>query len=252
MNNITLKKKIFINGTIEVKTGLSIGGSSVGLEIGGADKVVVRNPITNQPYIPGSSLKGKMRSLLEKVEGRLTYGKDEKGNTTAMPCKCGDCLICQIFGVPAEKTVTPARLIVRDSDLIGIMKDDKFEKGAEKLLEARNTDMPYTEVKTEVVIDRITSSATPRNFERVPAGGVFDLNLICNIYEDDDEKEMLNEVFKGLKLVQDDYLGGSGTRGYGQVKFKICEPLQCKDEDSYEKGTDMKDLEDVFVPEELK
>jgi len=249
---IRLRKKIFLEGTIEVETGLSIGGNSVGLEIGGADKVVVRNPITNQPYIPGSSLKGKMRSLLEKIEGRLTYGKDEKGNTTAMPCKCGECLICRIFGVPAEKTVTPARLIVHDSDLIGIVKDDKFEKGAEKLLEARNTDMPYTEVKTEVVIDRITSSATPRNFERVPAGAVFNLNLICNIYEDDNEKEILDEIFKGLKLVQDDYLGGSGTRGYGQVKFKIRDPLQYKDENSYENDRGLENLKGVSIPKELK
>jgi len=252
---IRLKKKIFIEGTIEVKTGLSIGGSSVGLEIGGADKVVVRNPTTNQPYIPGSSLKGKMRNLLEKVE----KGDDIKHKVAEgiYIHQCGEdnepCPICKIFGLPAEhKKSTPARLIVRDSDLIGIMKDDKFEKGAEKLLEARNTDMPYTEVKTEVVIDRITSSAIPRNFERVPAGAVFDLDLICNIYEDDDEKEMLNEVFKGLKLVQDDYLGGSGTRGYGQVKFKIRDPLQYKDENSYEKDRGLEDLKGISIPKELK
>ncbi len=243
MDNIILSKKIFIEGTIEVKTGLSIGSSSVGLEIGGADKVVVRNPINNQPYIPGSSLKGKMRSLLEKMEGQLTYEKDENGNITAMPCKCGKCLICQIFGVPAEEKGMPARLIVRDSEL----------KNLELLKKAKNTDMPYTEIKTEVVIDRITSAATPRNFERVPAGAVFDLNLICNIYEGDNEKEILDELFKGLKLVQDDYLGGSGTRGYGQVKFEINEPLQYKDEDSYKKEADnKKNLEGIAVPEELK
>jgi len=255
MNNITLKKKIFITGTIEVKTGLSIGGSSVGLEIGGADKVVVRNPINNQPYIPGSSLKGKMRSLLEKVEkGDDINHKVAEGIYIH---QCGEdiepCPICKIFGLPAEhKKSTPTRLTVRDSDLIGIVKDDKLEKGAEKLLKAKNTDMPYTEVKTEVVIDRITSSATPRNFERVPAGAVFDLNLICNIYEGDNEKEILDEIFKGLKLVQDDYLGGSGTRGYGEVKFKIHDPLQYKDEDSYVKETGMKDLKGISAPEELK
>lgn len=237
-----LEKKVFINGTIETKTGLSVGGSSVGLEVGGADKVVVRNPITNQPYIPGSSLKGKMRSLLEKLENQLTIKKDDKGNLTAMPCKCGKCLICQVFGVSAEEEGLPTRLIVRDSEL----------KEVEELLKAKNTDMPYTELKTEVVIDRITSAATPRQFERVPAGAVFSLNLICNIYEGDDEKELLDKIFEGLKLVQDDYLGGSGTRGYGEVKFKIEEPIKYKDQDSYEKDSGKNNLDGVNVPNELK
>ena len=236
-----LKKKIFINGTIKGKTGLSIGGSSTGLEIGGADKVVVRNPITNQPYIPGSSLKGKMRSLLEKLYGKLTVKKDDKGNTTAMPCKCGKCLICQVFGVPAEEKGMPARLIVRDCEL-----------GNPEVLEnSKNTDMPYTEVKTEVVIDRITSAATPRQFERVPAGAVFGLNLICNIFEGDEEQNILNKIFEGLCLVQDDYLGGRGTRGYGQVKFRI-ESVKYKDQSRYENDKPPEDLPEVSVPQELK
>lgn len=249
---IKLEKKVFINGTIEAKTGLSVGGSNVGLEIGGADKVVVRNPITNQPYIPGSSLKGKMRSLLEKLEGQLTIKTDDEGRTTAMPCKCGKCLICQVFGVSAEEEGLPARLIVRDSELKGVMRDGELKEGVEELLKAKNTDMPYTELKTEVVIDRITSAATPRQFERVPAGAVFSLNLICNIYEGDDEKELLDKIFEGLKLVQDDYLGGSGTRGYGEVKFKIEEPIKYKDQDSYEKDSGKNNLDGVNVPNELK
>lgn len=85
---IKLMKKVFLKGVIEARTGLSIGGSSVGLEIGGADKIVVRNPITTQPYIPGSSLKGKMRSLLEKLDGKLTIKKDKDGKIEAMPCQC--------------------------------------------------------------------------------------------------------------------------------------------------------------------
>ena len=75
-----LIKKIFISGTIDVKTGLAVGGGSIGLEIGGADKVVVRNPISNQPYIPGSSLKGKMRSLLEKLNGKFTTKQGAEGD----------------------------------------------------------------------------------------------------------------------------------------------------------------------------
>lgn len=242
---IKLEKKVFITGKMEVKTGLSVGGSSVGLEIGGADKVVVRNPITNQPYIPGSSLKGKMRSLLEKVEKGDDIKHKVAENIYIHQCSedVEPCLICKIFGLPAEhKKTTPSRLIVRDSEL----------QNPEVLLKAKNTDMPYTEVKTEVVIDRITSAATPRQFERVPASAVFNLNLICNIYEDDEEKDILNKVFKGLKLVQDDYLGGSGTRGYGEVKFKI-DSVKYKDQNLYEQENgDATDLVEVNIPKELK
>ena len=287
---IKLVKKIFITGTIETKTGLSVGGSSVGLEIGGADKVVLRNPLTNQPYIPGSSLKGKMRSLTEKMDGHMsitvkaikkdkegkekvvreeTYNRsseisssnlekkegEEEVRISAMPCKCGNCLVCSIFGVPAEEEKgQTSRLIVRDSDLIGIMENNKVEKGESairKLLNSRNTDMPYTEVKTEVVIDRITAAATPRNFERVPAGAVFGLNIVCNIYEGDDVNQILSKVFEGLRLVQDDYIGGSGTRGYGQVKFTI-EELEYKDQDSYEQDKPAQRFNEVPIPQELQ
>jgi len=271
---IKLEKKIFLNGTIEAKTGLSVGGSSTGLEIGGTDKVVVRNPITNQPYIPGSSLKGKMRSLLEKLYGNMDIKitrkkKNEKGglevskdfNSTkdipqelfrkgedeelveikAMPCKCGKCITCQVFGVPAEEKGMPTRLIVRDCELVN----------PEVLEEGKNIDMPYTEIKTEVVIDRITSAATPRQFERVPSGASFGLNLVCNIFEGDDEQNILNKIFEGLCLVQDDYLGGSGTRGYGQVKFKI-ESVKYKDQARYENDEPPEDLPQVSIPKELK
>ena len=267
-----LTKKIFVSGTIVVKSGLSVGGSSIGLEIGGADKVVVRNPITNQPYIPGSSLKGKMRSLLEKLDDKMNItvkqinknGKVEEKNTynsigeipsdafiqkdnmakvaiDSMPCSCGKCMICKIFGVSAEAEGMPARLIVRDSELVNV----------EELEKSKNTDMPFTELKTEVVIDRITSAATPRQFERVPAGAKFRLNLVCNIYDGDVETDMLNKIFEGLSLVQDDYLGGSGTRGYGEVRFNI-EALTCKDQSCYEKNSAAQKLSDISIPLTLR
>ncbi len=240
---VRLVKKVFLEGNIEVKTGLSVGGGSVGLEIGGADKVVVRNPLTNEPYIPGSSLKGKMRSLLEKLYGQVTSGKDDKGNPTAMPCKCGTCPICEVFGVSAaEDKGMASRLIARDSKLT----DDS----SKKLEKSKSTDMPFTEVKTEVVIDRITSAATPRNFERVPAGAEFELNMVCNIYEGDKEAELLGKVFEGLRLVQDDYLGGGGSRGYGQVKFRL-KPLTCKNQDCYENDKPAVSLEGIQIPKEL-
>ena len=269
---IQLEKKLFISGTIKAVTGLSVGGSSIGLEIGGADKVVVRNPITNQPYIPGSSLKGKMRSLLEKLEGNmyikikktdkagqileehqfnntneipqdiLTHqGEEVKTIIEAMPCKCGNCVICKVFGFSAKDEGMPARIIVRDSELVN----------SDVLDRSKNTDMPFTEVKTEVVIDRITSAATPRQFERVPAGALFGLNLVCNIYEGDQETDILNKIFEGLCLVQDDYLGGSGTRGYGQIKVNI-DSVKYKDQDCYEQDGEARDLQGISVPQELK
>ena len=150
-------------------------------------------------------------------------------------------MICKIFGVSAEAEGMPARLIVRDSELINV----------KKLEESRNTDMPFTEVKTEVVIDRITSAATPRQFERVPAGAAFGLNLVCNIYKGDDKSNIINKIFEGLSLVQDDYLGGSGTRGYGQVEFKV-ESLTYKDKSCYENNSAAQELSDIIIPSGLQ
>ncbi len=221
-NRLKLERKIFIKGEIEILTGLHIGGSSMGLSIGGADKVVVRNPVTNRPYIPGSSLKGKMRSLLEKSMGLvdIDFKVNNKGEKEwfGKLCENPDENVVQLFGYPAEKGGTsdkyaPTRLTVRDGDLLN-------EK---KLAEAEDTDMYCTEVKTEVSIDRLTSQANPRNFERVPAGAKFELNLVVDLYNVDKEQEesFISLVRQALELVEDDYLGGQGTRGYGQVKFNI-------------------------------
>lgn len=198
-----LLKKIFINTTITAETGLHIGGSNMGMEIGGADSPVLRDPVSNIPYIPGSSLKGKMRSLLEKMNGK--WG--DKGG----PCECGECEICRVFGVSAHKAKSPSRLQVRDAFMV--------EESRQKLEQSSNTDMPYSEVKTEVVIDRVTSSAMPRQIERVPAGASFRAELVLNVHEGDDEQEFLSLLEQGLHLVEDDYLGGSGTRGYGKVSI---------------------------------
>lgn len=250
-NKGQLVKKILIEGTITAVTGLHIGGSSVGISIGGADATVVRNPITNKPYIPGSSLKGKMRSLLEKVEGK--FGSKGIGDQIKNPpfTDDPDHIICKIFGTMPEimketkKEQPTSRLIVRDCDLT--------RESVEQLSKSKDTDMPFTEVKTEVVIDRITSAATPRQLERVPAGAKFNMRMILNVYDGDDEKEMLNKIFEGLTLVQNDYLGGKGTRGSGEVKIEI-KQLMYKDKEIYENGDNWKEYsnKDVKIPEELK
>lgn len=198
---IKLNKKIIYTGTITLKTGLHIGGTNAALNIGGPDKFVVRNPLSNMPYIPGSSLKGKLRSLTEIYNGETDNGKP----TNNANSKSG-----ALFGVSGNsENSRPSRLIVRDAELID--NADMFA----------NTDLPYTETKTEVAIDRITAKANPRTFERVPAGAQFKLNMILNIFEGENETELKSTLKQAINLLHDDYLGGHGSRGYGQILIKL-------------------------------
>ncbi len=194
-----LNKKIIYTGNITLKTGLHIGGTNAALNIGGPDKFVVRNPINNIPYIPGSSLKGKMRALIEIANGETTNGKP----TNNPHHKAG-----ALFGISADNNGgVPSRLIVRDAELdINACNFD-------------NCDLPYSESKTEVNIDRITAKANPRIFERVPAGAKFKLNMVLNIFEGEDEEKLKATLDDAIKLLHDDYLGGNGSRGYGQVEI---------------------------------
>lgn len=225
---IILKGRVLIRFDIEAATSLHIGGTETGLEIGGVDKTVIREPLKNRPYIPGSSLKGKMRSLLEKYRGlkqnqnigkvyiHSCGGDDKDPNAKAQYLNCD---ICQVFGVPGEREfATPTRIVVRDAHL--------SEESASLLDASGRTALPYTEVKTEVAIDRVTSAASPRQMERVPAGSIFGpAEIIYNIYEGSDchaekDAERLGVVFEGLQLLEDDYLGGLGSRGSGKVCFR--------------------------------
>lgn len=205
-----LKKKIFIKAQVELVTGLHIGDNKESVEIGGLDNPVVRRKDNNQPYIPGSSIKGKMRCLLDQV-----YGINPDGS-----CQNTGGIIEKLFGASENKKEKyesiPSRLIVRDAYLT--------EEWAEKLKNSEYTDMPYTEVKFENVINRVKGTAEhPRQIERVPAGAQFEFNFVINIFEGDDEEKILKLFKKGIELLQDDYLGGSGSRGYGQIKIVIQE-----------------------------
>jgi CRISPR-associated protein Csm3 len=210
MTPIKLNKKIIIKGEIEALSGLMIGGSNTAMSIGGPDKMVIRNPITKEPYIPGSTLKGKMRSLLE-----ISYGYIEKRKMGAVEfahSQNPEHETTLLFGsASGDANQRPSRIIFRDAKLLN---GDSFRD---------NTDLPFTESKTEVVIDRVTSAAMPRTFERVPAGARFELSIVLNIFEKDrfDEKVLLEHTMKGLQMIQDDYIGGSGSRGSGRVKFSI-------------------------------
>lgn len=212
MKQIALKK---ITGKIVVKTGLHIGAGNDKVEIGGMDNPIIRNPLTREPYIPGSSIKGKMRSLLEWKLDKVLSPSGKAGT----PCSCGkaDCPICRVFGSAnnsknADKEKGPTRIIVRDAVLTEAWSK-KFREG-EALIEEKN----------ENSLNRITAEANPRPIERVVPGVEFDFEIAYRVIDTGDngsidEKNYKEVVLDGLKLLQDDYLGGGGTRGNGQIAF---------------------------------
>lgn len=208
-----LKKKIIYTGHVLLKAGLHIGGTNTALNIGGPDKFVVRNPLTNIPYIPGSSLKGKMRALVEIYNGEI----DNEGPSTDSTSGSG-----ALFGTAADKKGHPSRLIVRDAPMATENDSEaELEKyGIKVIPDYSNTELPYTETKTETWINRITAESKPRTFERVPAGAQFKLEMILNIFDDEDEAALKATLDKAMRLLADDYLGGSGSRGYGKIEFK--------------------------------
>ncbi len=212
MSEFRLLAKIFVRASIVARTGLRIGGSGGVFTIGGVDNAAISNPLTRQPYIPGSSLRGKMRSLVERAEGKVTGQKisDVMIHACTSEEEYHICPICNIFGITARDWNYPTRLIVRD---VFLTPESKIQ------LEKANTALEFTEVKTEVAIDRVTSQATPRQIERVPAGAVFGpMELVFNLYSKGDAL-WLPTVFDGLALLEDDYLGSYGSRGYGQIAF---------------------------------
>lgn len=216
--------KVEIRGELECLTGLHIGASKENMEIGALDSPVVRDPITSEPYIPGSSLKGKLRSLLEKATPELMPNRN--GGTTKNPImrhECDDwekkgdtigatnCPVCRLFGSsgPGENNRNfPARLKVRDLKLIN---GDELKK--------IDTGLLYTEWKFENSIDRVTSAANPRNLERVPKGAKFKFSIIYDVEDEDTLQADLDNLRLAIRLLHDDALGGHGSRGYGQVKL---------------------------------
>lgn len=205
-----LKSKHKITGTIKLLSGLHIGDSKENAEIGGVDSPIVRRKDNKRPYIPGSSIKGKMRCLLEQKEGAANVGD-------------GSILVNQLFGITENKKGRKAqlsRLIVRDADM---------NENSASLFSEKDTDMPFSEIKFENTIDRVKGAAKRgglRQIERVPAGAVFDVEFIFNIY-DGDKKEELFLLFEDAQLLlANDYLGGSGTRGYGNIEMILEKPIQ--------------------------
>lgn len=216
MKQLETKK---ITGKIVVKTGLHIGAGNEKVEIGGMDNPIIRNPLTQEPYIPGSSIKGKMRSLLEWRFDKVINPSGKPGE----PCSCGkaDCPICRVFGSAnksgkgdsSENAKGPTRIIVRDAVLT--------KEWAEKF----NQGKPIVEEKNENALNRITAQATPRPIERIVPGVEFDFEIAYRVIDTGDSGELDKKYFnsvvlEGLKLLQEDFLGGGGSRGNGQIEFK--------------------------------
>lgn len=203
-----LEKHVVMAGVILCETGLRIGGSKDDIEIGGNDNPIIRHPITGLPYIPGSSLKGRMRSLLE-----LKYSP--RTQQTGEPCDCGNCNICKIFGTHKSRAnnLGPTRIIIRDAFLHPASLDELKAANQEK-------GIYYSEIKYENRINRNTGKAIdPRPNERVPANTKFNFEIVLRIFHEDNKDEAINLVKEGLGLIQREYLGGSGSRGYGKVRF---------------------------------
>lgn len=215
--NFKLVKIKEIKGKIKVVTGLHIGAGSDKIEIGGMDNPIIKDPHTGAPYIPGSSLKGKMRSLMEWRLNKVLRNNGE-------PCKCGECDICTVFGAPAAEKKEdakskalkrgPTRIILRDAHLTPEYQE-KFDNG-EQLIEE----------KWENALNRITAAATPRSIERVVPGVEFDFSLVFKVLIRDngeggkrDEELFENIVLPALAHLEHDYIGGGGSRGNGKIQF---------------------------------
>ena len=201
-----LIEKVFISGKIVAKTGLHIGGSKTALDIGGVDLNVIKTA-KGVPFIPGSSIKGKLRTILAREYGSIDVKEDSE-------------IIKEIFGAANDKNEQennakkengiPARLIVRDAFLLESHFNNTFN----------DLELEYTEIKWENSINRKTGTAEhPRQLERVPAGAEFSFSFIYNVFDDGKKEEHLKELIKAMKILEDDYLGGQGSRGYGQIKF---------------------------------
>ena len=191
--------KIQITGKIELLTGMHIGGSSAFAAIGAVDSPIMRDIKTRLPMIPGSSLKGKMRTLLAKK-----YNPDTlKGD----PNDDAECLT-RIFGSSKKEHVKHSRLLI----------SDMFMDNSEELRKQGIQSM--TEVKFENSINRITAVANPRQIERAIRGSEFALDMVYEADKEDEIVEDIQVLAEGMILLQYDYLGGSGSRGYGKIKFK--------------------------------
>jgi CRISPR-associated protein Csm3 len=235
--------KLILEGEIQCQTGLHIGAGKGSLEIGGADNPVVKDAF-GVPYIPGSSLRGRLRSLLEQTMGlavpsEMVYLSKRRGQEVRIhQSDRPDDEICILFGrnpgrvekVTGEAVegamASPARLTIYDAPLVVDSITPQMRE---------NLDDELTEVKSENAVDRITSQANPRTLERVPAGARFRFRMVLDVLCPED-RALLARVVEGLRLLEDDALGGGGSRGNGRIAFSSLN-LSWRSKDYYASGS---------------
>jgi CRISPR-associated protein Csm3 len=213
-------------GKIEAVTGMHIGGSGAGYEIGGVDQTVIRD-VHGYPYIPGSSLKGKMRSLLEWSTGQINVG-DGSGDGKR---------VCRLFGSRAVegRRAGPTRVLVRDAN-----PDPPTREFMDQL--ERDYGLPKTEVKTENSINRIKGSVDYglRSQERVHPGATFDFEIVMSAFQVEgcrvEDADMVKHLLEAKRLLEDSALGGGGSRGSGQIRFRVCKSPVIRSAAMYRSG----------------
>ena len=249
-----LTGKIIITSDIKLLTGMHIGGSSSMLDIGGIDMGVIKSVpryendnnlnrsviFEGVPYIPGSSIKGKLRNLLAREVGsvKIQPGKGEKPGDENDE---GHPHIVEIFGSSyfqnGESQNKTTRLAVSDASL----NTDHFVRH----FNTEEMELPWTEGKWENTINRRKGSAeNPRQIERVPAGAVFQLEMIYDVY-DYQYSDHIEYILKAMQMLEDDYLGGSGTRGYGRVQFNNVQLKHKSVDHYYSKPEEEKQIDDL-------
>lgn len=240
-------EKVFLRGTITALTGLRVGGNEQGLDAGGLENLVARHALLDEPYVPGSSLRGKLRCTLERLHG--VAGPAAGDGVVFGPADDLTHPVVQLFGAAAKDGPGLAsRVLVRDALLT--------EASRKRLARLRGV-LPMTETKAEATIDRVTSAASARTVERVPAGAELRFELVLEVRALPESApavpgrtgengwgrdEDLRWLLTGLDLLQDDALGGHGSRGYGRVKIRV-DALTHRTRDDYLQGRPERALE---------
>lgn len=188
--------KLEIKGTIELLTGMHIGGSTQFAAIGAIDSPVMRDVFSDLPMIPGSSLKGKMRTLMaKKYSPKLESHNDDPA------------IIRRLFGSSNKEKIEASRLIFSDA----FISNEK---------ELKEIGISTTEIKVENTINRITAVANPRQIERAVRGSEFEFRIVYNADKEEEIVEDMKLLKEGLKFLEYDYIGGHGSRGYGRIGIK--------------------------------
>ena len=198
-----LRGKIDLRAILRLESGLHIGGASEFAPIGAVDSPFIRDPLTKKPIIPGSSLKGKIRTLLARSlsESYILNAIEDDADG-----------IARLFGSAAKggRGGKPSRLQFFDL---------KMTEDSARYMEQLELDTYMGEIKFENTINRLTAAANPRQIERVPAGTKFEFRLVYNIEREDEWRADMKTLCDGLMLLQMDYLGGHGSRGYGRISL---------------------------------